>query len=197
MIPLLLASSSPRRKMLLTKYTIPFSIEISDYEEIMEKDVPYQKLAKMLAYGKAASVAKKHPNENVLILAADTFVVFEKTYFGKPKSREQAETMLMKLSGKVHTVITAFAVIHPQLGKEIIQAEESTIQFVKINKEIIKIHLDTHTYLDKAGGYALFETAHFVEKVTGDRENIIGLPVREVVKALSIIDNSYARFLHM
>lgn len=195
MLPLILASTSPRRKTLLEKYKIPFTIEPSDYEEFMNKDLPYQELAQKLAYGKAKAVAEKHKGEDVLILSADTFVIFQGNYLGKPKSREEAESMLHMLSDNVHTVITAFTIIHPKSGKEIIQKEEATLVFNTLSSEFIKNHLDTHSYLDKAGAYAIFESKEFLKELKGDEETVWGLPVKKVIKVIERFDKEYKNFI--
>lgn len=195
MIPLFLASTSPRRKFLLEKYKIPFTIEPSEYEEVMTQEIPYQGLAQKLAYGKAKAVAEKHRKEDVLILSADTFVIFQGKYLGKPKSREEAENMLSLLSDNEHTVITAFVVMHPKSGKEIIQKEEAILRFHSLSPEFIKNHLDTHTYLDKAGAYAIFESDQFLKELQGDEETVWGLPVKKVLKVLAKFDTSYGNIL--
>lgn len=92
---IILASTSPRRKELLKKTGLSFAVVVSDYDEDMTLALPPAELAKYLSRGKAEAVAKHHPD--AIIIAADTFVVYDGTILGKPHTPERAKEMLWTL----------------------------------------------------------------------------------------------------
>lgn len=142
-----------------------------------------QELAKSLSLQKAQEVAKRH--EDALILAADTFVVVDGKYLGKPKDRQEAEDMLSFQSGKKQKVVTGFTIIDTSTNKTVTGGEVSLIWFRTLSTEQIAQYLDKNTYLDKAGSYALQEVGEsFIEKIEGDRDSIIGLPLKKVLTQL-------------
>src|SRR4030042_3393861 len=107
---IILASASPRREELLKKIGLKFKVEPSNYEEDMSHELEPHELAKSLSWEKAKLVAKKH--KNVLVIAADTFIVFEGEILGKPRTEIEAREMLERINGKPHSVITGFTIIY-------------------------------------------------------------------------------------
>lgn len=183
---LILASGSPRRKQLLETLNIPFSIEVSSFEEVMDVAKDPHALAKELALGKAQDVAKKHPH--AIVLAADTFIVLDNEYLGKPQNEEDNIKMLQKLSGRTHSVITGFALVDTTTGKIVAQAVESKATLKQLTIEQITQYVQEKKPFDKSGGYAIQEIGEtLVGKIEGDISNIIGLPVEEVKKELEIM----------
>lgn len=183
---LILASASPRRKQLLETLNIPFSIEVSNYEEVIDTTKDPHVLAKELALGKAQDVAKNH--KDAIVLAADTFIVLDNEYLGKPKDKEDNVTILQKLSGKTHSVISGFAIVDAETGKTITRSVESKVSMKPLTKEQITQYVQEKKPFDKSGGYAIQEIQEmFVERIEGDISNIIGLPVEEVKKQLVIM----------
>lgn len=181
----ILASSSPRRKELFEKTGIPFVVEASDYEEDMNLRIEPLELAKELSRGKAESVAKKHKNDDVLVVGADTFIVFKDKILGKPHTPERAKEMIKEMSGKTHYVITGFTVIDAKSGKKISKAVKSKVVFRKLNDQEIDNYVKTGEPLDRAGAYAIQELGLIlVEKVEGDYSNIVGLPLPALIKEL-------------
>ena len=182
---LILASSSPRRKALMEKTGIPFVVEPSSFEENMQQAKPAIDLANELSLGKAQDVAVKHPGEDAVILAADTFVVLDNAFLGKPKSREEAKEMLKKLSGKIHHILTSFTIIDTTTGKTYTDCIDSSIQMKNLSEKEIEDYLDKGTYTDKAGAYAIQEVKDtFVTEIEGDYDSIVGLPVVDVINHL-------------
>ncbi len=180
---LILASSSPRRKQLLETLNIPFIVVISSFEEVMNITQDPHKLAKELALGKAKDVARKH--KNAIVLAADTFIVLDNKYLGKPRDENDNVAMLQKLSGKMHQVITGFAIIDAETGKTITQSITSSIVMKSLTDEQITQYVQDKKPFDKSGGYAIQEIGDtFVDKIDGDISNIIGLPMPQVKEAL-------------
>lgn len=180
---LVLASGSPRRKQLLETLNIPFSIEVSDFDEVMDMTKNPHELAKELALGKARDVAKEH--KDAVILAADTFIVLDNEYLGKPKDEKDNIAMLGSLSGKTHSVITGFAIIDTKTRKVFTQSVESSIFMKHLTNEQVTHYVKEKKPFDKSGGYAIQEIKDtFVEKIEGGISNIIGLPILQVKEAL-------------
>jgi septum formation protein len=116
---IILASSSPRRRELLTTAGVEFKIAVSDVEEILNPALPPADAAIDVACQKAREIAKEYPND--CVVGADTIVLLDGAILGKPKDKAQAAEMLRMLSGKTHTVYTGVCVI--KNGKETCFAE--------------------------------------------------------------------------
>lgn len=180
---LVLASGSPRRKQLLETLNIPFSIEVSDFDEVMDMTKNPHELVKELALGKARDVAKEY--KDAVILAADTFIVLDNEYLGKPKDEKDNIAMLGSLSGKTHSVTTGFAIIDTKTRKVFTQSVESNIFMKHLTNEQVTHYVKEKKPFDKSGGYAIQEIKDtFVEKIEGGISNIIGLPILQVKEAL-------------
>ncbi|MCR4395113.1 MAG: 23S rRNA (uracil(1939)-C(5))-methyltransferase RlmD [Candidatus Saccharicenans sp.] len=173
----ILASKSPRRIKLLKKIIKSFSVVPSglDENQIREKD-PLT-FALKAAEAKARVVAESNPE--ALVIAADTVVIIDGQVLGKPRHREEAQAMLQSLSGRTHQVITAVVLYHKQSERQLSGYESSRVTFKLFRPEEIEIYLDRNTYRDKAGAYAIQEVrSTFVEKLEGDYQNVVGLPLR-------------------
>lgn len=200
---LILASSSPRRKDILTKMGLKFEIIPSDYDEILESlDFSYEKIED-LAYNKAKAVLymliPHSPLEgeskllnnfgggtNRLILSADTVVVLENKILGKPKSETEAFEMIKSLSGKKHSVITSICLIDTENNNHKILSTTSYVEFEDLTDEKIKNYIEVFKPLDKAGSYGIQELPEgFIKNVEGSIENIIGLCSDAVSEILS------------
>jgi len=173
---IILASQSPRRKQLLEQIGLKFEIDPSNYEEDMSLKMEPNKLAEFLSLGKAKDVARRHKDS--IIISADTIVAIDGEVFGKPKTSERAKYMLQKLSGRGHSVITGFAIIDTETGKEISKSVETKVYFKNLSEKEIDAYIATGEPLDRGGGYAIQGLAAlFVEKIEGDYFNIVGLPI--------------------
>jgi septum formation protein len=178
---IILASSSPRRKDLLSKMGVQFIVKPSTYKEVMDETISPKKLAENLAYGKSLSVAKK--NKNAIIIGADTFVVLHKTYLGKAKTKEEAKQMLQMLQGKKHFVITGLCVIDTNTNKTFTKSVKTNVWVKKLSEHEIDSYIATGEYLGKAGAYALQGKAIlFIEKIEGDLNAAIGLPIKDLTE---------------
>lgn len=176
MTKLILASSSPRRKELLTEAGIEFIVMKSEFNEDNSEDIPFIKLVVKHAYGKAMDIANKV--DDGFVLGADTIVVLNNQVIGKPKDKDDAKNILKKLSGKKHLVITAFSIVDSKTKKDISKAIISTITFKKLSLSEIDEYLTIDEYKDKAGAYAFQGVAKkFIKEVTGSESNVIGLPM--------------------
>ncbi len=179
----ILASTSPRRKELFEKTGIPFEIVASSYEEDMTLNMSPKDLAMYLSRGKAEDVANKYPN--AVVIGADTFTALGNEVFGKPHTKEKAKERLLMLSGKQHSIITGFTIIEKSANKIISKAIETKVFFRDLTEQEIDDYIETGEPLDKAGAYAIQGLGgKLIEKTEGSYDNIIGLPVDEVVQIL-------------
>jgi len=180
---IILASASPRRKLLFEKLNLNFIVEPSSYVEDMTLNLPPPELVKHLALGKATDIATKH--QNAIIIGADTIVVLNNKIYGKPKDRQDAINILSELNNTKHSVFTGFAIIDTDTQKTITGAVESFVYFKNNTQDEIEKYVDADLPFDKAGAYAI-QDPHFtlMEKMEGDHDNIIGLPLNELRQSL-------------
>lgn len=179
----ILASNSPRRKELLA-YVIPnFIVKTKDVEEIYPDDIPKKTVAEYLAKLKA-SVFEGEIANNEIFITADTIVLLGNTIFGKPKDKKDGIKILQQLSGKRHEVITGVCI--KSAKKEISFSHSTKVVFKELSLEEITHYIEEYKPYDKAGAYAIQEWIGFigVEKINGDYNNIVGLPVQELFEKL-------------
>ncbi len=187
---IILASQSPRRKMLLEWAEVPFEVIVKTTEESFPAELSVEEVPVYIAREKALTV-KKYVQDayhgeyaDKTILAADTVVVLNTEIIGKPNDREQAIEILKKLSGQTHRVITGVVILS---GESVISfADITEVQFHHLTEEQIVFYVDKYQPYDKAGAYAIQEWIGVVgiQSVKGDFYNVMGLPVSRVVKAL-------------
>ncbi len=177
---LILASGSPRRRQLLTEYGFSYQVVKSEFSESIYAS-PCQ-TAKNNALGKAREVFSRLKEKDVVVLGADTIVVFGNEILGKPKDGEDAFLMLKKLSGKTHEVITAYAFCFD--GGEVVKTESSFVEFNDLSDTDIKNYVATGSPLDKAGAYGVQDENGVVKKAEGSINNVVGLPVEVFEKEL-------------
>jgi septum formation protein len=183
MPPLLLASTSPRRRALLAGAGIAFEVVNVPVIELDAAAAP-QLNAVQLAEANAGLKARATAAEGRWVLGADTVVALNGRLFGKPASLEEAREFLRTLSGATHEVITGCALIAPD-GVETIFHEVTRVTFRKLSDDTIDRYLAEVPVLDKAGAYGLQERGELiVESVVGSRTNVIGLPVERLVPLL-------------
>lgn len=177
---IVLASGSPRRKEILSKFNINFDIEISDIEEKVGKFEEPAVVSMALAFEKAKDVMER-TDEDAIIISADTIVVVDNEILGKPKSREDGKNMMMKLSGSSHEVITGFSIVSRRNNKKIVDYEVTKVKFRDMDEDLINRYLDTLEYKDKAGGYGIQGIGSIlIEKIDGCYFNVMGLPIHRL-----------------
>jgi len=178
---LLLASASPRRAELLRAAGIAFRVEVSNLEEAREPGEAPRAYAERLARDKARVVAQRFPSEPVL--AADTIVVAGASVLEKPVDAPDAARMLRLLSGRAHEVTTGVCLM--VAGNEDVRSETTRVFFRELSERDIADYIATGEPMDKAGAYAIQGgAARWVEKIEGDYNNVVGLPVALVEKML-------------
>ena len=180
---IILASASPRRREILGKTGLKFSVDAGDYKEDMDLALKPRQLARFLSSEKARAVAVKYAS--ALVIAADTFIVFQGSLLGKPHTREEARRMLSLLNGRQHSVLTGFTVIDTLTGKKLSRSVETKVFFKKMTGQEIESYVKTGEPLDKAGAYAIQGLgAMIVKKIEGDYFNVMGLPLSSLTEAL-------------
>lgn len=186
---IILASGSPRRKMLLEWAEVKFTVKTADTEEIIQPGLTPEEVAVNIARMKANAVNQKLDIEHAgsIIIAADTIVVLENQIIGKPVDREHAIEILSKLSGQEHRVITGVVMTNEILTESFF--EETIVRFHPLSLEQITFYIDKYQPYDKAGAYAIQEWIGVVgiESISGDFYNVMGLPVSSVVQRLSAV----------
>jgi septum formation protein len=177
MIPLILASQSPRRKKLLNQIGLSFKVVPSHIAEIMSPTLTPGDNAKRIALEKAQEVAGKV--KKGIVIGADTIVVLDHHVLGKPKTKEDAKRMLKILSGREHSVFTGFALVDATSKRYHTGVEETKVRFRKLEEMEIQQYVDSGSPMDKAGAYGIQDDygAVFVEKVNGCFYNVVGFPL--------------------
>jgi septum formation protein len=184
---IILASKSPRRKTLLEGLLeglgISFEICPADVDESVRQGETPGVHTLRLAREKAEKAAEG--GKEGVYIGADTVVVIDNAILGKPSCRAEAKKMLGRLSGRTHTVVTAFCVFDSLSGHRIERAVSSSVTIKRMTEEEIEGYLSTDEPLDKAGAYAIQGIGSFmVEKVEGSYTNVVGLPMDELQEAL-------------
>lgn len=180
-----LASRSPRRIDLLRAVVPNFAIVPADVDESPPEngEVDPEAFAVALAARKAEAVSAERPSS--LVIGADTVVALGSTLLGKPESPEDAVRMLLCLSGKTHRVITAVAARLRSLSVAIDFFETTHVTFRNLTPEEVNRYVATGEPFDKAGGYAVQGKAReFVAALSGDFDNVVGLPVNRLRQEL-------------
>lgn len=174
---IVLASKSPRRKDILNKFGVDFEVQTVEFDELNFNNKP-KMTAIANALGKAVAVFEKISDTDSVVLGADTVVCFKGEILGKPKDNDEAFATLKKLSGKTHTVITAYALVGNNV--KIIGADKSKVKFNKLSCALIKEYVESGCPLDKAGSYGIQDPFPIVKSFKGSLYNVIGLPIEKI-----------------
>lgn len=181
-MPIVLASSSPRRRELLERAGIIFEVSASPAEEIHDATMKPHDLCELNATLKASAVADTRPDATVI--GSDTLVFIDDMPLGKPKDLDDAKAMLRRLSGRTHQVCTGVCVIYPGGGKNIFH-DITEVTFLSLDDQLIDGYFSRVNPLDKAGAYGIQECGEMiVSGIRGSFENVMGLPVEKVIAAL-------------
>jgi len=180
--PLLLASTSPQRSVILSQLGIPFDVARPRYDE---KDVPGAdpiELVRAHALGKARSLAGETANRPVL--GIDTTVLLDDQVFGKPADENAARAMLVRLAGRTHEVVSGLCLIGP--GWEELEHEITRVTFRELSAGEIDAYLAADEWRGRAGAYAIQGLgARQVANIEGDYLNVVGLPAALLVNILA------------
>jgi nucleoside triphosphate pyrophosphatase len=180
--PLLLASTSPQRRAILTQLGIPFDVVAPRYTEHDPPEADAPALVCEHARGKAASVAAE-AGERV-VLGVDTTVLLDGRIYSKPADPGAAERMLEAFSGRTHTVVSGLCLITP--GWEVVEPASTLVTFRALSPRDIGLYVASGEWEGRAGGYAIQGLgAALVERVEGDYLNVVGLPGALLVRLLA------------
>jgi septum formation protein len=181
--PILLASNSPRRRMLLESAGFNIRVQAVETDEQFPPTLPLDEVAGYLARLKAeASQHLLQPGE--ILLAADTVVIANQQIYGKPTDEADACRILRELSGQMHRVITGVCLHKP--GKTKVFSAEAKVYFSDMTDEEIAFYVQQYGPYDKAGAYAIQEWVGLckIHHIEGTYSNIMGLPVDAVYREL-------------
>ncbi len=169
---LVLASTSPQRRAILTQLGIPFEVVVPPYEETPGGD-PLEHAA-----GKARSVVDPRP-----VLGVDTVVLIDGEILGKPVDAADAARMLRLLAGREHEVVSGLCLRTG--GHEELLVERTRVRFRPLGDRDVERYLATGEWEGRAGSYAIQGVgAGLVERIEGDYLNVVGLPAALLVRLL-------------
>ena len=195
---IILASSSVRRKALLNQIGLSVETIKPEIDEKLNPRLKSRGNAEQLSFIKASAVAMKLKTDNlkvnksskskiedVIIIAADTFIEFNGEILGKPIDKKDAKKTLLKLSGKSHSVITGFTILEMNSHKTITKSVVTKVFFRKISLKEIDAYIKTGEPMNKAGSYGMQDLAAiFVERIEGEPFNVVGLPLSALTEEL-------------
>ncbi len=182
---LVLASRSPRRARLLREAGYEIDVLPADIDESRREGEAPRHYVGRLAEHKAQAVAEQVGDR--IVVAADTVVVIDDLVLGKPADRREAESMLKRLSGRRHRVLTGLVV---RRGRRRRRAIDGTwVTFAALDRERIAWYAATGEPDDKAGAYAIQGIgSRFVEHIEGSYTTVVGLPMPHVDRFVRILD---------
>ena len=171
----ILASSSPRRKELLSKLIQDFKIVVPNVDEsllhVEAKDLPAEE-----SKAKAYAISASFPEDEVL--ACDTVVVLNGRALGKPQNEEEAKAMLREQSGKKQVVLSGYTYIGQ--GREITRTVATDVYFNELSDELIDTYIKEKRPLDKAGAYGIQDGYGLIHHIDGSFDNVMGLPTEDI-----------------
>jgi septum formation protein len=196
---LILASTSPRRREILTLLGVPFEVIAPEFDEQPSSDCAVEDEVLNFAVGKAQSVAKRHRGS--IVVGSDTMILIDSTKIGKPDGIADAKRILRLLSGETHRIFTGVAMIDGLGGPGLRIVDEVTVKMRCYSEEEIERYLLCNESLDKAGGYSIQgEGRALIESIRGDYLAAVGLPLKPIsdylrrrgVQGLTNVDKLYA-----
>lgn len=186
---LVLASSSPRRAELLERIGLAFEIEPADIDESRWPDEAPGVYVERIAREKTMPAS----GPDVVVIAADTAVVYKGHVLGKPGHPEEARSMLRRLEGATHEVFTGVAVAHGERVASLVDVTE--VRMGSMTADEIADYVDTGEPMDKAGSYALQGRGGlYVESITGSPFTVIGLPLHLLPRLASRVGGDLRMF---
>ena len=173
--PLILASTSSRRKQLLEMAELSFEIITKDTDESFPENMDTCSVPVYVAKKKAMAIWQQHTDRT--IVAADTVVVLDDEIIGKPKDKSDAMDILSKLSGRTHKVITGVVWIRDGVWYEL--AETTEVTFYVLSQDQIEYYIEKYKPYDKAGAYAIQEWIGVIgiREIKGCFYNVMGFPI--------------------
>ena len=183
MLPLYLASASPRRRELLESLGLRFSVEPAELDESVLPGEEAPDHVVRLAAKKAAAVAAALRGRGIaaLVLAADTTVAIDGTILGKPADEADALSMLRRLAGTRHEVFTACRLVRTDDGRAAATVAITGVRFNLWNEPLARWYVGTGEPMDKAGAYGIQERGVLLcSGIDGSWSNVVGLPLESL-----------------
>lgn len=185
MVRIVLASSSPRRRELLSRVGIRFAVVEPPDEGPIPSGIGADLAAQLLARQKAMAVAGTQP-AGAFVIGADTIVVGPAGPLGKPVTPQRASEMLVQLRGCRHSVVTGVCVVRAGTDQEVMRVSRSAVRMRAYTDEAIRAYVASGEPLDRAGAYALQGGGgELVEAVAGRNDTVIGLDVALTLQLLA------------
>jgi len=183
-MPLILASTSPRRRELLALLGIPFDVKSPSFEERLMADRPAIQQVMSFAQGKAQSVARQEPE--AIVLGSDTVIELDHDVLGKPADLAEARAMLQRLAGRDHHVRTAVVLVCSARAINVVALSTAVVRMKPFDEQVHERYLATGESLGKAGAYSIQgEGGDLVDSIDGDFPTVVGLPLRLVAQLLT------------
>ena len=181
--PLILASSSPRRRELLNQVGMAYQVIVADIDESIRPGEDVGEYVCRMAREKALEVHQRD-GVTVAVLGADTAVVVNGRVLGKPVDREDAIRMLESLSGRTHEVWSAVALVSPGGGLRQ-RLNITRVTFSELDRAWIESYCDSGEPMDKAGAYGVQGiAAQKISHIEGSYSGVMGLPLHETAEIL-------------
>lgn len=180
---LILASSSPRRKQILSESHVRFEIRIPP--NINEESLSSDPVEHVISVSRAKAESVSPQIAEGIILGADTIVVLNGEILGKPEDKNEALVILKKLSGRTHTVYTGVTLVNKFNDKIISDYDSTEVTFNQLDEKRIESYIETKEPMDKAGAYGIQGMGAFlVKEIKGNLDNVIGLPTEKLKEML-------------
>ena len=180
---IILASTSPRRRDILAFLGLPFEVRHPDFRETPREDLTPEAEALELALGKARSVAASEAD--ALVVGGDTLIALGDEKIGKPRDPDDAASILRRLSGRTHHILTGVALIDSATGRELTHLERVEVLMRRSTDAEIVDYVARGESMDKAGAYSIQGEGHrLIESLRGDYLAAVGLPLRPIGQCL-------------
>jgi septum formation protein len=177
-LPLVLASGSPQRRVLLERLGVPFTVRVSDAQELEQGPDP-ARVAVENALRKARAVRVQGTPEAVL--GCDTIVVLDGVIYGKPPDAASARETLAALAGRTHEVLSGLALLLPD--QERTAVARTRVTFRELERELLDWYVATEEWRGRSGGYAIQGAgAKLALAIEGEEENVVGLPLATLLE---------------
>lgn len=178
--PIILASTSPRRKELIASLHLAFDVIPSHANEDTPPEWTPEQTVQELALRKALAVYRglEGREQEAIIVGSDTVVVLDGEILGKPLDEADAERMLSRLQGRVHRVFTGVACIDAGNGQSLVHYRQTDVTMKELSDVTIRAYVQTGEPSDKAGSYAIQGIgASLIDRIEGCYFNVVGLPL--------------------